>query len=453
MSSIEHQCWEYCLKRLNSELNHQQFNTWILPLQVEFKPHSITLFAPNRFVLDWVNKNYLELVQKIILEFSEHGIQIHLEIGSKKNPVEANDKTSNINQKKLLPSNTKVSTPITQNTSLIPQFTFENFIQGKSNQMARAAASQLALHPGTVYNPLFIYGSTGLGKTHLLHAIGNSILERNPSAKILYLYANTFVDTMVKALQSNSINDFKLRFQNLNVLLIDDIQFFVGKEKTQEEFFHTFNHLFEGQQQIVLTSDKFPKEINLEERLKSRFGWGLTVRVEPPDLETRVAILQRKAEDLYQLKIADEVAFFISKKFHSNIRDLEGALTRVVANAQFTGQAITIDTSRQALKDMLAAQEKLISIDNIQKLVAQYYGIKTADFFSATRSRNIARPRQIAMCLARELTNYSMPEIGKAFGGRDHTTVLYAIKKVEELRQNNPIIEEDYNNLLRTLSC
>lgn len=449
MSSPEHQCWDYCLTRLNSELTHQQYNTWILPLQVEFASQSIILFAPNRFVLDWVNKNYLELIQRVILEFGDHGIQVHLEIGSKKSTTV----TEEASQLQIKNPFSKPITPIQQNTSLISQFTFENFIEGKSNQMARAAASQISLHPGTVYNPLFIYGSTGLGKTHLLHAIGNSILSRNPGARILYLYAYTFVNEMVKALGTNSINDFKLKFRNLNVLLIDDIQFFVGKEKNQEEFFHTFNHLFEARQQIVLTSDKFPKEINLEERLKSRFGWGLTVRVEPPDLETRVAILQRKAEDLYQTHISEEVAFFISKKFHSNIRDLEGALTRVIANTQFTGQAITIETSRQALKDMLAAQEKLISIDNIQKLVAQYYGIKTADFFSATRSRNIARPRQIAMCLARELTNYSMPEIGKAFGGRDHTTVLYAIKKVDELKQNNPVIEEDYNNLLRTLSC
>lgn len=318
--------------------------------------------------------------------------------------------------------------------------------------MARAAASQISQHPGNVYNPLFIYGATGLGKTHLLHAIGNAILQRKADTQILYLYANNFVQDMVKALQTNSINSFKQRFQSLNLLLIDDIQFFVGKEKTQEEFFHTFNHLFESKQQIVLTSDKFPKEINLEERLKSRFGWGLTVRIEPPDLETRVAILQRKALDIYQTLLPEDVAFFIGKRFHSSIRDLEGALNRIIANAKFTGLPISVENSRRALKDMLAAQDKLISIESIQKHVAQYYGIKTIDFFSSSRSRTVARPRQIAMSLARELTNSSMPEIGKAFGGRDHTTVLYAVKKIEELRLSNPKLEEDYNNLLRTLT-
>lgn len=452
MSTPESLCWDYCLNRLKSELNHQQFNTFILPLQANFIEHNIQLFAPNRFVLDWINKNHLDLVLKLITESGYKDIQLQFSIGSKDQakttPSIFHQPSIELNESKnsLAPSKTNTA------SGLISHFTFDNFIEGKSNQMARAAASQIAQHPGNVYNPLFIYGATGLGKTHLLHAIGNAILKRSPDAEILYMYANNFVQNMVQALQNNSINNFKQRFQSLNVLLIDDIQFFVGKEKTQEEFFHTFNHLFESKQQIVLTSDKFPKEIHLEERLKSRFGWGLTVRVEPPDLETKVAILQRKSMDIYQTTLPDDVAFFISKRFQSSIRDLEGALNRIIANAKFTALPITIENSRKALKDMLAAQDKLISIESIQKHVSQYFGIKTADFFSSSRSRTIARPRQIAMCLARELTNSSMPEIGKAFGGRDHTTVLYAVKKVEELRVSNPKLEEDYNNLLRTLT-
>jgi chromosomal replication initiator protein len=452
MSTPESLCWDYCLNRLKSELNHQQFNTFILPLQANFIEHNIQLFAPNRFVRDWINKNHLDLILKLITESGYKDIRLQFSIGSKDQ-----EKTSpsifyqpniELNESKNSLAFTKANTA----SGLISHFTFDNFIEGKSNQMARAAASQISQHPGNVYNPLFIYGATGLGKTHLLHAIGNAILKRSPDAEILYMYANNFVQNMVQALQNNSINNFKKRFQSLNVLLIDDIQFFVGKENTQEEFFHTFNHLFESKQQIVLTSDKFPKEIHLEERLKSRFGWGLTVRVEPPDLETKVAILQRKSMDIYQTTLPDDVAFFISKRFQSSIRDLEGALNRIIANAKFTALPITIENCRKALKDMLAAQDKLISIESIQKHVSQYFGIKTADFFSSSRSRTIARPRQIAMCLARELTNSSMPEIGKAFGGRDHTTVLYAVKKVEELRVSNPKLEEDYNNLLRTLT-
>ncbi|CAK2806541.1 Chromosomal replication initiator protein DnaA [Vibrio crassostreae] len=315
-----------------------------------------------------------------------------------------------------------------------------------------AAARQVSDNPGTAYNPLFLYGGTGLGKTHLLHAVGNAIVDNKPNAKVVYMHSERFVQDMVKALQNNAIEEFKRYYRSVDALLIDDIQFFANKERSQEEFFHTFNALLEGNQQIILTSDRYPKEINgVEDRLKSRFGWGLTVAIEPPELETRVAILMKKAED-HQIHLADEVAFFIAKRLRSNVRELEGALNRVIANANFTGRPITIDFVREALRDLLALQEKLVTIDNIQKTVAEYYKIKVADLLSKRRSRSVARPRQLAMALAKELTNHSLPEIGDAFGGRDHTTVLHACRKIAQLREESHDIKEDYSNLIRTLS-
>ncbi|XHY19340.1 Chromosomal replication initiator protein DnaA [Vibrio sp. NH-UV-68] len=315
-----------------------------------------------------------------------------------------------------------------------------------------AAARQVSDNPGSAYNPLFLYGGTGLGKTHLLHAVGNAIVDNKPNAKVVYMHSERFVQDMVKALQNNAIEEFKRYYRSVDALLIDDIQFFANKERSQEEFFHTFNALLEGNQQIILTSDRYPKEINgVEDRLKSRFGWGLTVAIEPPELETRVAILMKKAED-HQIHLADEVAFFIAKRLRSNVRELEGALNRVIANANFTGRPITIDFVREALRDLLALQEKLVTIDNIQKTVAEYYKIKVADLLSKRRSRSVARPRQLAMALAKELTNHSLPEIGDAFGGRDHTTVLHACRKIQQLREESHDIKEDYSNLIRTLS-
>jgi chromosomal replication initiator protein len=312
---------------------------------------------------------------------------------------------------------------------------------------------QIGENPGTAYNPLFIYGGVGLGKTHLMHAVGNLILERNPGARVVYLHSEGFVAEMVKALQHNTIDDFKRKYRSVNALLIDDVQFFAGKERSQEEFFHTFNALFESQQQIILTSDRYPKEVQgLEERLKSRFGWGLTVAIEPPDLETRVAILKSKAQQLFGVELPNEVAFFIGKRVRSNIRELEGALRRIIANAQFTGQPITTDFARHALRDMLAAQDKLVTIDNIQKVVAEYFKLRESDLRSAKRSRTIARPRQLAMALSKELTNHSLPEIGEKFGGRDHTTVLYATRKVADLRETDSQVADDYAALLRILS-
>ncbi len=330
--------------------------------------------------------------------------------------------------------------------------TFSSFVEGKSNQLGLAASRQVADNPGGSYNPLFIYGGVGLGKTHLMHAVGNALLEKNPNAKIVYLHSERFVADMVKALQLNAINDFKRYYRSVDALLIDDIQFFAGKERSQEEFFHTFNALLEGGQQIILTCDRYPKEISgLEERLKSRFGWGLTVAVEPPELETRVAILMSKASQA-KMELPHDAAFFIAQRIRSNVRELEGALKRVIANAHFTGRAIDVELVRDALKDLLALQDKQVSIDNIQRVVAEYYKIKVSDLHAKRRSRSVARPRQVAMALAKELTNHSLPEIGDAFGGRDHTTVLHACRKIKELREQDADIGEDVKNLLRSLT-
>ena len=338
-------------------------------------------------------------------------------------------------------------------SNLNPSFTFQSFVGGKSNQLALAAAQQVADNPGGSYNPLFIYGGVGLGKTHLMHAVGAEMLKRNPHARIVYLHSERFVADMVKALQLNAINDFKRYYRSVDALLIDDIQFFAGKERSQEEFFHTFNALLEGGQQMILTSDRYPKEINgVEERLKSRFGWGLTVAIEPPELETRVAIVMKKAEEA-KIILPDDAAFFLAQKIRSNVRELEGALKRVIANAHFTGSVITTPFIKESLKDLLALQDKQVSIDNIQRVVADYYKIKVSDLLSKRRSRSIARPRQVAMSLSKELTNHSLPEIGNAFGGRDHTTVLHACRKIKELRESDTDIREDYQNLLRHLTA
>jgi chromosomal replication initiator protein len=337
-------------------------------------------------------------------------------------------------------------------SNLVAGYTFERFVEGKSNQLALAAAQQVSEHPGDSYNPLFLYGGVGLGKTHLMHAVGNAMRSRNPDAKIVYLHSERFVADMVKALQLNAINDFKRFYRSVDALLIDDIQFFANKDRSQEEFFHTFNALLEGGQQMILTCDRYPREIDgVEERLKSRFGWGLTVAVEPPDLETRVAILMKKAEQSH-IMLAPDAAFFIAQRIRSNVRELEGALKRVIASANFTGRPFDIDLIKESLKDLLALQDKQISLDNIKKKVAEYYKIKVADLLSKRRNRSVARPRQVAMALSKELTRHSLPEIGDAFGGRDHTTVLHACRKIKELRDDSPDISEDYQNLLRSLT-
>ncbi len=444
--------WHRCSEHLEHELSAQQFNTWIRPLQVIENDQQVKLLAPNRFVLDWVRNHYLDTIENHLATLcGDSKPQVSVEIGSKKKGQPTT--TTTPNQQNIQQSSTTVAR---EKNSLDPNinsnFTFETFVEGKSNQIARAASMQIGANPGKAYNPLFIYGGVGLGKTHLMHAIGNSILSNTPDAKVVYLHSERFVSEMVKALQHNTIDQFKKKYRSLNALLIDDIQFFAGKERSQEEFFHTFNALFESQQQIILSSDRFPKEVTgLEERLKSRFGWGLTVAIEPPDLETRVAILQSKALML-NAELPSEVAFFMGKRIRSNIRELEGALRRVIANATFTGQEINLDFAKNALKDMLAAHNKQVTLDSIQKTVAEYFQMRSSDLLSAKRSRSIARPRQIAMTLAKELTNHSLPEIGNAFGGRDHTTVIHANRKIKELRETDPRIGEDYSNLFRTLS-
>lgn len=446
--------WQQCLGLLQEEYPAQQFNTWLRPLQVESTATSVVLLAPNRFVVDWVKKNFLSRIQEIVGQLSGDNVPtISVEIGSKASAVNTNvaplsvEKNSKVIVKPVAPKHSDY-----KNTYLNKSFTFDACVEGNSNQLALAAAKQVADSPGHAFNPLFIYGGVGLGKTHLMHAVGNLILKNNPDAKVLYLHSERFVADMVKALQTNAINEFKRFYRSLDVLLIDDIQFFAGKDRSQEEFFHTFNALLEGQQQIILTSDKYPKEIDgMEERLKSRFGWGLTVAVEPPELEMRVAILISKAEQS-NIELPYEVAFFIAKRIRSNVRELEGALRRVIANANFTGKSITVEFAQEALRDLLALQDKLVTIENIIKTVAEYYKVKVADILSKRRSRSIARPRQMAMALSKELTNHSLPEIGEYFGGRDHTTVIHACRVVKELIQDETDFAEDHKNLLRTLS-
>lgn len=463
--------WLQCLQQLQEELPATEFSMWVRPLQAELNDNTLTLFAPNRFVLDWVRDKYLNSINGLLKEFCGSDTpNLHFEVGSKPThaPVSRPKRTAaDVAAESSGPAQVQQSRPLNKSwdtgqreividvnhrSNVNPKHKFHNFVEGKSNQLGLAAAKQVSDNPGLSYNPLFLYGGTGLGKTHLLHAVGNAIIENKPGARVVYMHSERFVQDMVKALQNNAIEEFKRYYRSLDALLIDDIQFFANKERSQEEFFHTFNALLEGNQQIILTSDRYPKEINgVEDRLKSRFGWGLTVAIEPPELETRVAILMKKAED-HQITLADEVAFFIAKRLRSNVRELEGALNRVIANANFTGRPITIDFVREALRDLLALQEKLVTIDNIQKTVAEYYKIKMADLLSKRRSRSVARPRQVAMALSKELTNHSLPEIGDAFGGRDHTTVLHACRKIKELREESHDIKEDYSNLIRTLS-
>ena len=445
--------WDQCLARLRGDLTSAEYNTFILPLQAAEDDADLVLYAPNRFVKDWVRQHYEARIVEVCDHLSKGEIaSVRLEIGSARRASLGATTGGPPSATRPLSLPADIEQRRSQ-SNLSPDFTFDSFVEGKSNQIARAASIQIGRNPGTVYNPLFIYGGVGLGKTHLMQAVGNMVLATNPQARVVYLHSERFVAEMVKALQHNCIDEFKKRYRSVNALLIDDVQFFAGKERSQEEFFHTFNALFESRQQIVLSSDRFPKEVSgLEERLRSRFGWGLTVAIEPPDLETRVAILQSKAAHL-GVHLPDDVAFFVGRRIRSNIRDLEGALRRLAANSQFTGKAVNLAFAKDALRDMLAAQDKQVTIENIQKTVAEYYKIRTSDLLSSKRSRSIARPRQVAMALAKELTKHSLPEIGQAFGGRDHTTVLHATRKVKSLRETEAGIEEDYVNLLRSLTA
>ncbi|UTA47934.1 chromosomal replication initiator protein DnaA [Simiduia sp. 21SJ11W-1] len=468
--------WNHCINCLQSELSPEQFNTWIRPLKLDEQASGgeIALLAPNQFIKSWVADKFLgriielanecmgERDARVVLGVSANSMARHARARPMQpTPLQAAPQVT----REILPAapvepqqqpradrDVDVEGGLKHQHRLNTQFTFQRFVEGKSNQLGLAAARQIAENPGGAYNPLFIYGGVGLGKTHLMHAVGNALIEKNPNAKVLYLHSERFVADMVKALQLNAINDFKRYYRSLDALLIDDIQFFAGKERSQEEFFHTFNALLEGGQQIILTCDRYPREIDgLEERLKSRFGWGLTVAVEPPELETRVAILMKKAAQ-QNLDLPHDAAFFIAQRIRSNVRELEGALKRVVANANFTGRAIDVELVRESLKDLLALQDKQVSIDNIQRVVAEYYKIKVSDLHSKRRSRSVARPRQVAMSLAKELTNHSLPEIGEAFGGRDHTTVLHACRKIKELQEESADIREDTKNLHRLLT-
>ena len=445
---MEVSLWNHCLRRLEAELPEQHFNTWIRPLQAVEEGTRLRLLAPNRYVVDWVNQNCAGRIGELVEELVPAPVpDVVVEIGSRRviAAEPAPPREPELRGRRDAP-------PPQIGGRLNPDFTFASFVEGKSNQLARAAAIQVSENPGRAYNPLFIYGGVGLGKTHLMHAIGNHVRAQNKDARVAYVHSERFVGDMVRALQHNTINQFKTAYRTLDALLIDDIQFFAGKERSQEEFFHTFNALLEGQQQVILTCDRYPKEVEgLEERLKSRFGWGLTVAIEPPELETCAAILISKGE-ASGVAIPEEVAFFIAKRIRSNVRELEGALRRVIANSRFTGQPITVDFAKDALRDLLSLQAKLVTIENIQKTVADYFKVRVSDLLSERRNRSIARPRQVAMALAKELTSHSLPEIGEAFGGRDHTTVIHACRRIKELRDSEQRISEDYLNLLRTLT-
>jgi chromosomal replication initiator protein len=462
--------WPTCLSRFEQELSAQQFNTWIKPLQLEVGDHGIRLLAPNKFVQQWVKERFLGKIETIAAELLPHNTAIELTICEKTN-------AKKVNEQKLSKSNSsiKIITPILseqadskinrKNTANLPinrrtnergsglndSFNFNNYVTGRANQLARAAALQVAENPGQAYNPLFIYGGVGLGKTHLLQAIGNQLKQQNPDANIRYLHAERYVSDVVKAYENKAFDDFKRQYHSLDLLLIDDIQFFAKKTRTQEEFFYAFNTLIEEKKQIVITCDTYPKEIiDVDERLRTRFSWGLTVAIEPPELEMRVAILLKKAEES-KINLQEDVAFFVAKQIRSSVRELEGALNRIVAMANFTGHAIDTQLAKEALRDLIAVRGRQITIENIQKTVADYYKIKVSEMHSKKRARNFARPRQVAMSLARELTNHSFPEIGEAFGSRHHTTVMHACEEIEQLRLNDQAIARDIGFLTQVI--
>jgi chromosomal replication initiator protein len=436
--------WEACLSRFEGELSPQQFKTWIKPLRLTTNGQALVLWVPNRFVLQWVKDRFLTAISSHAAQHFGHPVAIDIALSPLRT---ANPETF------ALPPQSERTQPLAlrEQSRLNPLFCFDTFVTGKANQLARAAAIQVAERPGAAYNPLFVYGGVGLGKTHLIQAIGNLLSERDAKAKVRYIHAEQYVSDVVRAYQHKAFDDFKRYYHSLDLLLIDDIQFFGGKSRTQEEFFYAFNALIESHKQVIITCDSYPKEISgIEDRLISRFGWGLTVAVEPPELEMRVAILLKKA-GVEGVRLDETVAFFIAKHIQSNVRELEGALKRVLAYSRFSGQGLTVDLSREALKDLLAVQSRQISIDNIQKTVADYYKIKVSEMYSKKRSRTVARPRQMAMALAKELTQLSLPDIGDAFGGRDHTTVLHACRKIAELRSTNSDITRDFMALLQVL--
>jgi len=443
--------WLSCLSRLENELPAQQFNTWIKPLRLDSKTPSgqLAILAPNRFVLDWIKNRYLARIEAMAAEYFSSPIRVSLAMS--KTESSAPGPATNPAAAASISQATRPRSSSHEKAGLIPEFTFDNFVIGKANQLARAAGLQVSEHPGTSYNPLFVYGGVGLGKTHLIHAVGNNVLAQHPTAKVRYLHAAQYISDVVRAYHQKSFDDFKRYYHSLDLLLIDDIQFFSGKDRTQEEFFYAFNALIEAHKQVIITCDTYPKDISgIEERLKSRFSWGLSVGIEPPEQEMRVAIVLKKAEAI-SVRLNEEVAFFIAKHIRSNVRELEGALKSVVAFSRFNGKDISLDLAKEALKDLLSVQNRQISIDNIQKTVADFYKIKISDMHSKKRSRNVARPRQMAMALAKDLTQHSLPDIGDAFGNRDHTTVLHACRMIASLREKHTEINHDYHVLEQVL--
>ena len=439
--------WDHCLRHFEKELPPQQFRTWIQPLQALSRDRVLTITAPNRFVLQWVKDRFLPVIEQLTREAAPHRVAVVLQLAD----TPASGALAASGPLPMQPSAEPVKPKVREHTRLNSSFSFDSFVTGKANQLARAAALQVSEHPGTAYNPLFIYGGVGLGKTHLIQAIGNLVHDQNPQAKIRYIHAEQYVSDVVRAYQHKAFDGFKRYYHSLDLLLIDDIQFFSGKNRTQEEFFYAFNALVDTHKQVIITCDTYPKEIaGMEDRLISRFGWGLTVAIEPPELEMRVAILIKKAE-VEGVRLPEDVAFFIAKHIQSNVRELEGALKRVLAYSNFAGQPLSLELAREALKDVLAIQFRQVSVDNIQKTVADYYKIKVSEMYSKKRSRNVARPRQVAMALAKELTQLSLPDIGDAFGGRDHTTVLHACRKIAELKSESPDINRDFEALLQVL--
>ncbi len=442
--------WDLCQERFRANLTQQQFSTWIKPLVFEDAGGEVRILAPNHFVMDWVREKFAEHIDGWAQEFYARPVSVTYALGKK--PATPRTHAASPAAASPAPQPAGMAAPAQMGMRINPGFSFDNFVSGRANQLARAAALQIADNPGVAYNPLFVYGGVGLGKTHLLQAIGNTVRQANLDARISYIHANDYVDDVVKAYLNKQFDDLKRRYMSLDLLLIDDIQFLAKKDRTQEEFFYVFNSLIENKKQIVITCDTFPKEISgLDDRLKSRFAWGLTVAVEPPELEMRVAILLAKAQ-AENLKLDENVAFFIAKQVRSNVRELEGALKRVIAFSRFHEKPITLELVKEALRDLIASTSRIVSIENIQKTVADFYKIKVADMFSKKRTRNLARPRQIAMALAKELTNQSLPEIGESFGGRDHTTVIHACRKVAELRETEVDIGRDYLVLLQSLT-
>ena len=442
-----HPAWPLSLARLESELSAEDFHTWIKPLQCTAQGEGLALYAPNAFVVDTVRERYLVRLVELLRHYADNGaLAVRLEVGA----------LARAEPPKPAGSSAGVARPPPRAddhvSNLDPNYSFDTFVEGKSNQLGKSAALQVAQNPGRAYNPLLLYGGTGLGKTHLMHAAGNLMLTANPGMKVLYLRSEQFIRAMIRALQEKGMDQFKQQFQRIDALLIDDIQFFAGKDRTQEEFFHTFNALFDGRQQIILTCDRYPREVEgLEPRLKSRLAWGLSVAIEPPDFETRAQIVLSKARER-GASLPEDVAFLIAKKMRSNVRDLEGALNTLSARANFTGRAITPEFAQETLRDLLRAQQQAIGIPNIQKTVADYYGLQVKDLLSKRRTRSLARPRQVAMALAKELTEHSLPEIGDAFAGRDHTTVLHGCRQIKGLMETDGKLREDWDKLIRKLS-